>query len=62
MKAIKQLSVFISAEIFLYLLGSFANASFDIGTWSGGARSFVAFLGLCVGLIFASLAMMEIEG
>jgi hypothetical protein len=61
MKAIKQLIVFVSSEIFLYLLGSFVNASFDIETWGFFDRVFVACGFLAVGMIFASLAMMEIE-
>ena len=61
MKVFKIFIAFIFAELFLYLLGAFVSASFDISTWDPGGRTFVALLGLLIGVPVAALVTVEIE-
>ena len=45
------------AVVPVYLLGAFANASFDIAVWSDGARTFVSFC--MAGAAFAAFGALS---
>lgn len=49
MNILKLALTFAAVQLWLYLYGSFANADFNIGSWSASSRAFLAFMGVVLG-------------
>lgn len=61
MKILKCLSASIGVLFVMYLIGSFASASFNIETWVSGFRGFVAFIGLVLSIATFIFVKEEFE-
>lgn len=59
MKIVISTIAFILGFLTVYLFGAFAMASFDISTWTEGARWFIAFVGMSCAFI-SGVSMSEI--
>lgn len=61
MKILKCLSASIGVLFVMYLIGSFASASFYIETWVAEFRGFVAFIGLVLAIVTFVSVKEELE-